>query len=291
MCCLAARCAQTLPHLVLRAYRQVIINAIAITPEDHASAEDRLGLAIYPRAAMLNHACAPNVAASFEGSRLLIRAITDLVPGTVLRFCYGPQVGESIREVRRRQLMEQYHFWCRCSACEASDLAAQEAASVGLKCGACDGALIPSIRAPAGVCSLQQLPANLQGSGTCFSCGTRMAAEEQAERMARLSQADAAYNRACSLLSQTGVVSAEAINLMGSCLKVQEDLLAPNNQVLGRTHDALARAHAQHGDADRARMHAQRGLAIVSANYGDRHHVTQHQRSRLEATLRSVPRQ
>lgn len=73
---------------------QVVINAVAITPEDHASAEDRLGLAVYPRAAMLNHACAPNVTASFEGSRLLIRAITALAPGTVLRFCYGPQVLE-----------------------------------------------------------------------------------------------------------------------------------------------------------------------------------------------------
>lgn len=48
-----------------------------------------------------------------------------------------------------------------------------------------------------------------------------MTVEEQAERMARLSQADAAYNRACSLLSQTGVVSAEAINLMDSCLEVR----------------------------------------------------------------------
>ena len=53
------------------------------------------------------------------------------------------------------------------------------------------------------------------------SCGTKMAAEEQAERMARLSQADAAYNRACSVLSQTGGVSAEAINLIRSCLKVR----------------------------------------------------------------------
>lgn len=73
-------------------------------------------------------------------------------------------------------------------------------------------------------------------------------------------------------------------------MQVQEDLLTPTNQVLGRTHDALARAHAQHGNADHARVHAHRALAIVSANYGDCHHVTQHQRGRLEAVLGSVPR-
>lgn len=64
--------------------------------------------------------------------------------------------------------MEQYYFWCRCSACEAGYLAAQEAGSVGLKCGACGGPVIPSIGTPAGVCSLQHLPANLVGSGTCY---------------------------------------------------------------------------------------------------------------------------
>lgn len=70
----------------------MVINAIAITPLAHASAEDRLGLAIYPQAAMLNHACMPNVAAAFTGRRLHIHAVSDLAPGTTLRFCYGPQV-------------------------------------------------------------------------------------------------------------------------------------------------------------------------------------------------------
>lgn len=72
---------------------------------------------------------------------------------------------------------------------------------------------------------------------------------------------------------------------------MQEDLLVPNNQVLGRTHDALARAHAQHGNAVRARVHAQRAVAIVSANYGNCQHIIQHQSSRLEGILGSVQRQ
>lgn len=43
---------------------------------------------------------------------------------------------------------------------------------------------------------------------------------EQRECIARLSQAHAAYIRACGLLSQEGVVPAEAMRLMQICLEV-----------------------------------------------------------------------
>ncbi|EIE25620.1 hypothetical protein COCSUDRAFT_83627 [Coccomyxa subellipsoidea C-169] len=259
MCFIAAACAGLEPQLVLKAYRQVVINAIAITPAEHASAEDRMGLAIYPRAAMLNHACSPNVAAAFAGTRLHICATSDLPPGTTLRFCYGPQAGESIREVRLRQLKEQYHFWCRCSACEASYSGVQEAAMIGMKCRLCNGPVVPSI-----------------------GCGAEMSSEEQIERMARLSQADAAFASACLSLAQHSAVSAETLQSMHFCLEVQEVLLVTSNQVLGRTHDALARAYGPRGDTENAMLHAQKALDIVRSNYGDGHLVVAHQRRRLE---------
>ena len=71
---------------------QVCVNAIAVVPAAHRGPEDWLGLALYPRAAMLNHACEPNVAASFVGHELRLHALTALAPSAILRLSYGPQV-------------------------------------------------------------------------------------------------------------------------------------------------------------------------------------------------------
>lgn len=68
---------------------------------------------------------------------------------------------------------------------------------------------------------------------------------------------------------------------------MQEGVLAPSNQVLGRTHDAVARAHAEHGDADVARLHASKALQIVTAAYGDGSLVASSQRRRLDWLLAS----
>ncbi len=48
------------------------------------------------------------------GSRLVVRALRDLAPGTELLHCYGPQAGEHIMPLRRRLLQQQYHFHCMC---------------------------------------------------------------------------------------------------------------------------------------------------------------------------------
>ena len=63
-------------------------------PEHKAAAgrETRKALAIYPTAAKLNHACAPNMALRFDGAVLTVRAISPLAAGAPLRHCYGPQV-------------------------------------------------------------------------------------------------------------------------------------------------------------------------------------------------------
>ena len=71
---------------------QVCVNAIAVVPAAHRGPEDWLGLALYRRAAMLNHACEPNVTASFVGLELRLHALTALEPSAILRLSYGPQV-------------------------------------------------------------------------------------------------------------------------------------------------------------------------------------------------------
>ena len=94
---------------------QVRVNAIAVVPRMHSRAEDNLGLGLYPRAALLNHSCAPNVSSYFSGRTLHVRALTAMAPGTTLRLCYGPQV--RARQVRSgvtlgQRLLRHAGFQC-----------------------------------------------------------------------------------------------------------------------------------------------------------------------------------
>jgi hypothetical protein len=67
----------------------------------------------------------------------------------------------------------------RCGACCDPASAAADAELVGLRCGACGGAVPPGAAAPAGACSLHALPAGLPGGGACVRCGARMPADAQ----------------------------------------------------------------------------------------------------------------
>jgi SET domain-containing protein len=84
---------------------------------------ERYALAVYRRAAMLNHACAPNTAICYaengEGTRLQVRVSRALEAGQALLHCYGPQRGHMELERRQRVLSAQYFFACRCEACLA----------------------------------------------------------------------------------------------------------------------------------------------------------------------------
>ncbi len=79
-------------HHVLLALCKVRVNGIAIVPRMHRRSEGALASALYPRASGMNHACRPNVAVSFQGAQVIVRAAADLVSGTPLLHCYGPQV-------------------------------------------------------------------------------------------------------------------------------------------------------------------------------------------------------
>ena len=77
---------------ILLALLKIQMNAIAVIPKEHASAKDRIAVAIYPKASMMNHGCIPNVELEFKGRQLRVNAIDALAAGDILRLCYGPQV-------------------------------------------------------------------------------------------------------------------------------------------------------------------------------------------------------
>ncbi|GLI61142.1 hypothetical protein VaNZ11_003418, partial [Volvox africanus] len=122
---------------------RVRVNGMAVRPDVMTLSGDRLALALYPGAALLNHSCAPNVGLRFRGLQLVARTIRPVAPGQPLTISYGPQRGKVPRHERLTAMKAQYAFTCECEACAVSDpwvaddVAALEAALWGLKCPTC----------------------------------------------------------------------------------------------------------------------------------------------------------
>ncbi|XP_030642992.1 histone-lysine N-methyltransferase SMYD3 [Chanos chanos] len=78
-----------------------------------------LGVGLYPSMSLLNHDCQPNCVMVFEGKRLQLRAVRDIQPQEELTISYTDVLAPSTE--RRRQLQEQYHFFCQCQRCTRAD--------------------------------------------------------------------------------------------------------------------------------------------------------------------------
>ena len=74
---------------ILKALLQVQFNSIAVVPQQHTAASDRIAVAMYPTASLMNHSCIPNVALAFDGASLTARPTETLQPGTPVLHCYG----------------------------------------------------------------------------------------------------------------------------------------------------------------------------------------------------------
>lgn len=168
VCCSQQSSSSSLsPGSILTALLQVHINGVAIVPQEHTDARDRIALAVYPIASLMNHSCQPNVALCFDGSKLTARAIVPIKAGGPILHCYGPQKGALVTPLRRQQLQEQYHFVCQCQACQAGfDESEQE--MVGLRCldRSCEGVTVPMQAVAAGLCSMYALPSGI-GNDRC----------------------------------------------------------------------------------------------------------------------------
>jgi len=161
---------------ILTALLQIHINGLAVVPQQHTDATDRIALAVYPTASLMNHSCQPNVAVCFDGCKLTARAIETVQAGEPLLHCYGAQKGALITPLRQQQLQEQYRFVCGCRACQAG-FDESEQAMVGLRCldSKCSGVIVPKQATAAGLCSIEPLPSCI-GNGCCnrsvtLACG------------------------------------------------------------------------------------------------------------------------
>ncbi len=80
--------------------------------------QERVAVALYPRASLVNHACSPTARVQFNGRQLQLVSATAMRPAGEVTISYGPIAGRAAVGARREQLQRQYHFLCCCSACE-----------------------------------------------------------------------------------------------------------------------------------------------------------------------------
>lgn len=82
---------------------------------------DVVATALYPRVAILNHSCAPNIRNRFDGRRLTVSATRPLTAGTEVFNCYVSVEAQTPTAERRDVLSAQYGFECECTRCVAID--------------------------------------------------------------------------------------------------------------------------------------------------------------------------
>mmetsp|Transcript_16865 Transcript_16865/g.26894 ORF Transcript_16865/g.26894 Transcript_16865/m.26894 type:complete len:384 (+) Transcript_16865:2657-3808(+) len=86
-------------------------NAFCLTDDEMRT----VGLAVYPVAAMVNHSCAPNAVAMFDGKVVRVKAIRPVKRNQEISVSYVDLC--ATRTERQTDLKNRYGFDCRCKRC------------------------------------------------------------------------------------------------------------------------------------------------------------------------------
>lgn len=92
------------PRDIARLLGKISCNAHTVCDEEL----NPVGVAVYPAAAMVNHADSPSAAQSFKGRRITLRATRDLKPGDEVTMAYVELL--ATRQERRAALWRGYRF-------------------------------------------------------------------------------------------------------------------------------------------------------------------------------------
>ncbi|XP_050441460.1 histone-lysine N-methyltransferase SMYD3 [Adelges cooleyi] len=109
-----------LPNTVelLGIYGRMCINAFNILDDNL----NTIGTGIYLGASVLNHSCVPNATATFDGTTLRIKAVTDIENSDPELHVYISYLElMQTNDERRRELQNNYYFLCECKRCLTED--------------------------------------------------------------------------------------------------------------------------------------------------------------------------
>ncbi|KAG7172655.1 histone-lysine N-methyltransferase SMYD3-like 2, partial [Homarus americanus] len=94
-------------------FGRICVNSFSITDQDMNTA----GTGVYLAASVFDHSCQPNSYVTFDGKRLMCRALVDMpsLDWSKLRISYIDVMNTTMD--RRNELHRRYYFWCDCRAC------------------------------------------------------------------------------------------------------------------------------------------------------------------------------
>ncbi|KAK2175698.1 hypothetical protein NP493_710g01020 [Ridgeia piscesae] len=95
----------------------VEVMQLDVQPQILRSTPERIGLALYATAALVNHSCNPAMEVIFYGDACAMRATCNTASSDELTIDYGYLYYSTTREERHKFLSEQYFFECLCDAC------------------------------------------------------------------------------------------------------------------------------------------------------------------------------
>ncbi|KAM4771724.1 histone-lysine N-methyltransferase SMYD3 isoform 2-T2 [Rhinophrynus dorsalis] len=100
---------------ILDLFGKVTCNSFTISDGEM----QEVGVGLYPSMSLLNHSCDPNCVIVFEGKRLLLHTVKEILKGEELTISYI-DVKMPTHE-RQNQLQRQYCFICKCHRCLSGD--------------------------------------------------------------------------------------------------------------------------------------------------------------------------
>lgn len=96
------------------------ISGMSSCPSTNAvqeSSKFKIGLGLYPTAAIVNHSCVPNCILKFNGSSIALMVVCDIILNDQLFISYGPCASKQPTHLRRQMLSAEYYFVCSCKGC------------------------------------------------------------------------------------------------------------------------------------------------------------------------------
>lgn len=98
---------------LLGIYGRMVVNTFNILDSEMQS----IGSGIYLAASVIDHSCAPNAVAVFEGTKIVIRTLKNLPTVDWLKVYISYIDLLNTPEKRQKELQSTYYFLCQCSRC------------------------------------------------------------------------------------------------------------------------------------------------------------------------------
>ncbi|KAH9496931.1 SET and MYND domain-containing protein 3 [Bulinus truncatus] len=113
--------------VLLEIFGKMVINTFTIADE---LLQD-VGVAVYASPSILDHRCWANAVASFEGTKVIVRAVDNINSDSLSQVFLSYVDPLATTEERHEQLQQQYYFTCDCARCKNEEVNATMCSTEG----------------------------------------------------------------------------------------------------------------------------------------------------------------